>query len=115
MDTGDLLTVREVDRFLRLIGRSRSDPRVVLLRLAVSTEEAMRRKTTVRVSYVRASNLGWQPTPVRGEVVIDTDGKSAQAVLREAEAALRTRVGRALGKPLPRVSILRRQGKIPRS
>ena len=104
LDPGDLLNRPTVDRFLRLIGRSRNDPHVLLLRLKVSIEAAVRRKTTVRPRYVRASNLGWQPTPVPGEVVIETDGRNARTVLRIARGIVRDRFGApsARGVPWPR-------------
>lgn len=102
-DPGELLTHREVDRFLRIMRRSRRDPSVVLLRLVVSPENAVARKTTVSARYVRASNLGWQPAPVRGEFVIQTDGLNAPAVGRAAAAILRKRAGVLLGRPQPRL------------
>ncbi|HEV2316535.1 MAG TPA: AAA family ATPase, partial [Thermoplasmata archaeon] len=40
-DPGELLTRREVDRFLRIVGRSRRDPRVVLIRLEVGPDAAV--------------------------------------------------------------------------
>jgi AAA domain len=92
LDPGLLLTSRNVDRFLQLAGRSRRDPRVVLLRLTVSPEEALRRKKELRPSYIRASHRGWQPTGVAGETVIDTEGLSPLGVLRAAHRALRAHV-----------------------
>lgn len=94
IDSGELLHKSNVDRFLRLMGRSRRDPRVVLFRLAVSPEIAVRRKTTVKPANVRASHQGWQPSPVPGEIVIDVDHLTAREVLGVALRALRARVGR---------------------
>jgi hypothetical protein len=93
MDPGIFLTVKEVDRFLRLVGRSRKDPRVVLFRLTASPAVAVKRKTTLRPSYIRASHKGWQPTAIRGEVVIDTNGRTARQVLGIAKRALRNLAG----------------------
>lgn len=107
LDPGLLLTPQTVDRFLHLIGRSRRDPRVVLFRLTAAPEEAVRRKTTVRAAYVRASHRGWQPTPTPGEVVISTDGLSRRAVLEAAMRALKRRVGlrsRSGSSPAPRAA-----------
>jgi AAA domain len=84
LDPGLLLTKREVDRFLRLVGRTRRDPRVILYRLTVTPEEAIRRKATVKPAFIRAAHRGWQPTPVTGEIVIDTNGLTPKQVLREA-------------------------------
>lgn len=91
VDSGDLPTVKEVDRFLRLIGRSRRDPNVVLFRLVVATEEAVRRKTTVSPRHVRAAHRGWQTRPIPGELVIDTNGLNPAQVRRQALAALKMR------------------------
>ncbi len=91
MDPGLLLTRRHVDRFLRLVGRTRQDPQVVLIRLSVSVPEAVRRKTTLKPSYVRASHRGWVTRPVAGEIVIETDGRTCEEVLAQATAALRSR------------------------
>lgn len=103
LDPGTLLTRREVDTFLHAAGRRRADPRVVLFRLGVPIEEAVRRKTTVRASYVRASNLGWQPTRVAGEIFLDTTGRSAAQVLSIAKRALRDRVGTDRARPVPKI------------
>ena len=103
LDPGTLLTRREVDIFLRAAGRRRGDPRVILIRLGVPLEEAVRRKTTVRASYVRASNLGWQPAKVPGEIFIDTTGRSATQVLSMAKHALRGRVGTDRDRPVPTI------------
>lgn len=102
-DPGELLTRREVDRFLRRIGRSRRDPRVILLRLTVSAEAAVARKTTVAASYVAASHKGWQPTPVRGEIVIGTDRLTPVQVRRVALGAIRDRVGDGVSRPRVRL------------
>ncbi|HZY70392.1 MAG TPA: AAA family ATPase [Thermoplasmata archaeon] len=104
MDSGDLLDRRTVDRFLQLIGRSRADPHVLLIRLKVSPEVAVRRKTTVAAAYVRASHQGWQPVPVPGEVVIDVDDRRVADVLRNARRILRSRFGalRTRRVPAPR-------------
>jgi Fe-S cluster assembly ATPase SufC len=91
-DTGDLLSSHKVERFLHRIGRSREDPRVVLLRLEVKTAEAVRRKATLKPSYVRASHKGWVTRPVHGEVVIETDGKTPGQVARMARRVLRDRM-----------------------
>ena len=56
-------TPAQVDRFLRWIGRNRSDPRVMMFWLAVDTNEAVGRKTTLRPSYVRASHRGFHLYP----------------------------------------------------
>ena len=92
MDPGILLSTKNVDRFLRKVGRSRSDPRVVLFRLTTSTAEAVRRKTTLRPSYVRASHEGWVTRPVRGEFVIDTDGRTERQVATIARRVVRERI-----------------------
>jgi AAA domain-containing protein len=81
-------TQAQIDRFLRWIGRSRRDSRVVMLRLTVNTEEAVRRKTTVEPSYVRASHKGFILHPIPGELVIETSGKTARQVLRSVRAVL---------------------------
>lgn len=91
MDPGCLLSTKNVDRFLRRIGRTRRDPRVVLIRMTVETEEAVRRKTTLKPVYVRASHRGWVTLPVPGEVVIDTRGRTAAQVLRSARRSLMER------------------------
>jgi shikimate kinase len=88
---GSLLSSKNVDRFLRHTGRSRKDPRVVLVRLDVRIPEAVRRKSGLKPSYVRASHQGWVTRPIRGEVVIDTSGKTAGHVARVARKALRER------------------------
>lgn len=90
-DPGALLTQHEVDRFLRIVGRSPNDPRVVLFRLTVTPEGAIQRKTGVTARYVRAAHKGWQPTPVTGEEVVVTDGLSPDQVLRHAMRILRER------------------------
>ncbi|MGA8542944.1 MAG: AAA family ATPase [Thermoplasmata archaeon] len=92
MDPGNFLTTKNVDRFLRKVGRSRSDPRVVLFRLTASTPEAVRRKTTLRPSYVRASHKGWVTRPVRGDIVIDTDRRTPGQVAAIARSVLRERI-----------------------
>ncbi len=91
LDPGLLLSIKNVDRFLRRIGRTRRDPRVVLFRLDVATPEAAKRKTTLPASYVEASHKGWVTRPVPGETVIDTNGRTAAQVLRLARSALRER------------------------
>lgn len=91
MDPGQFLTSANVDRFLRTVGRSRNDPRVISVRLTVPVAEAVRRKTTLEPRYVRASHKGWVTRPIPGEVVIDTGGKTKAQVLREAKVALRLR------------------------
>lgn len=102
-DPGELLTRREVDRFLRIAGRSRRDPRVVLIRLEVGPDAAVARKTKYSARYVRASNLGWHPAPVSGEVVIETDHMSPTQVRRVALTAIRDRVGPSYVCRRPRV------------
>ncbi len=92
LDPGLLLTTQKVDRFLRRIGRTRRDPRVLLVRLDVTTAEAARRKTTLPVSYVEASHKGWVTRPVPGEVVIETSGRIAAEVLSVARGALKGRL-----------------------
>jgi hypothetical protein len=92
MDPGMLLTTKNVDRFLRKVGRSRADPRVVLFLLTASTPEAVRRKTTLEPSYVRASHKGWITRPVRGEVEIDTDGRTPGQVATSARRVLSERI-----------------------
>lgn len=94
VDPGMLLTTSKLDRLLRRIRRTRKDPRVVLLRLSISTPEAVRRKTTLRPAYVRASHRGWVTRPIRGEVHIEATGKTARQVLREASEELALRAGR---------------------
>jgi hypothetical protein len=89
---GSLLSAKNVDRFLRRIGRSRNDPRVLLVRLDVDTAEAVRRKRTLKPSYVRASHQGWVTLPIPGEVVIHTSGKSPAQVANEARERLKERV-----------------------
>ncbi|MCI4344048.1 MAG: ATP-binding protein [Thermoplasmata archaeon] len=79
-----------LDRFLRGIGRSRRDPRVLLLRLTVDPRVAVRRKATLTARYVLASHRGWQPEPVSPEIVIDTDGLRPSQVLQAARTALRS-------------------------
>jgi hypothetical protein len=91
LDPGIFLTVKEVDRFLRRIGRSRRDPKVVLFRLTVSPRVAVKRKTTLSHQYIWASHKGWQPTAIPGEIVIDTDGLSPAKVLAVAKSALSER------------------------
>ncbi len=91
LDPGLLLTVQKMDRFLRRIGRIRHDPRVVLFRLDVAMSEAAKRKTTLPASYVEASHTGWVTRPVPGEVVIDTNGRTAAQVLRFARRSLAER------------------------
>lgn len=95
MDPGQFLTAGNVDRCLRQLGRSREEREVVLIRLTVPVEEAVRRKTTLKPVYVRASHKGWVTKPIPREVVIDTEGKTKAQVLREAKAALRERAPRA--------------------
>lgn len=95
MDPGQFLTAAHVDRCLRQLGRSRKEREVVLLRLTVPVEEAVRRKTTLKPAYVRGSHKGWVTMPIPGEVVIDTAGKDRAQVLREAKIALRERAPRA--------------------
>ena len=92
LDPGIFLTSKEVDRFLRKVGRSRRDRRVILIRLAVEQEEAVRRKVSVRPDYVRSSHLGWQPSAIAGEVEVVTTGLSPAAVLRAAKRAIRERL-----------------------
>ena len=99
VDAGMLLTASKVDRFLRRTHRTRTDPRVVLLRLSVSTPEAVRRKTTLRPAYVRASHRGWVTRPIRGEIVLETTGRSERQVRREATEALALRAGRPPATP----------------
>jgi hypothetical protein len=89
---GSLLSARNVDRFLGPAGRSRKDPRVVLIRLEVRTPEAVRRKSDLEPSYVRASHQGWVTRPIRGEVVIDTSEMTPGQVARVARRALRERI-----------------------
>ncbi len=91
LDPGLLLSTKNVDRFLRRIGRARRDPRVVLFRLDVATPEAAKRKTTLPASYVVASHEGWVTRPVPGEVVIDTNGRTGAQVLRFARRSLAER------------------------
>jgi predicted kinase len=78
----------QVRRFFRGIGRRRSDPRVILIRLTVDTEEAVRRKTTLRPRYVRASHAGFHLHPIPGETVVDTTGKTPRDVLLEVRSLL---------------------------
>jgi hypothetical protein len=99
LDPGLFLTAANVDRFLRRVGRSRHERSVVLLRLVVGVDEAIRRKTTVGPFYMRASHKGWQPRAVPGEFRIDTNGRSTAWVLREALRAVRARVGPAGRRP----------------
>ena len=84
-------TTGQVDRFLRAIGRSRRHPRVLLLRLTVDTEEAVRRKPTVVPAYIRASHRGFHLHPFPEEVVIETTAKNARQVQRIVRAALAER------------------------
>jgi hypothetical protein len=93
MDPGLLLSAAKVDRFLRRVNRSRPAAKVVLVRLDVSTPEAARRKTTLPYAYVKASHEGWVTRPIPGEVVIDTQGRTAAQVLRVARRELRERLG----------------------
>lgn len=102
-DPGELLTRHEVDRFLKIVGRSRRDPRVILIRLEVGPDAAVARKTQYSAAYVRASNLGWHPAPVPREVVIMTDHLSAAQVRRAALTAIRDRVGPSYSYRRPRV------------
>ena len=90
-------TTVQVDRFLRTIGRSRRDPRVVMFRLDVDTEEAVRRKTTLRPSYVRASHRGFHLYPISGELVVETTGLTSREVLKSVRSALNDRVGDRAG------------------
>jgi hypothetical protein len=92
MDPGLLLTAAKVDRFLRRVRRKRSDPKVVLFRLVVTTPEAVKRKTTLKPQYVRASHKGWITRPVRGEVVIETNGKTPRQIASVARKVLRERI-----------------------
>lgn len=92
LDPGLFLTVREVDRFLRGVGRSRNDPRVILIRLTVAPKEAARRKSSVARSYVYAAHRGWQPKAIPGELVIPTEGKSRVLVQEIALRSLRDRI-----------------------
>jgi len=92
MDPGLLLTTKKVDRFLRKTGRRRSDPRVVLFRLTASAREAVRRKSTLPPAYVRASHRGWVTRPVRGELLIETDGRTPEQVAAIARKLLRGRI-----------------------
>lgn len=85
------VTRAHLDRFLRGIGRSRRDPRVLLLRLYVGPWVAVRRKASLTARYVLASHRGWQPEPVPEEIVIDTSGLSPAQVLRAARKALKNR------------------------
>jgi hypothetical protein len=86
-------TTVQVDRFLRIIGRNRRDPRVVMLWLAVDTEEAVRRKTTLRPSYVRASHRGFHLYPIPGELTVETTEMTPREVLLSVRQALKDRVG----------------------
>ncbi len=92
MDPGLFLAAKHVDRCLRQLGRSREEREVVLIRLTVPVEEAVRRKTTLKPDYVRGSHKGWVTKPIPGEIVIDTTGKTRMQVLREAQLALKERV-----------------------
>ncbi len=102
LDPGLLLEAKNVDRFLRRIGRSRRDPRVILLRLEVAVAEAARRKTTLRPTYVQASHKGWVTKPVPGETVIDTNGRSPAQVLAEARLRVKARLAE---RPIPRAGV----------
>jgi hypothetical protein len=86
-------TSSQVDRFLRWIGRSRTDSRVVMLWLAVDTDEAVRRKTTLRPSYVRASHEGFHLYPIPGELIVETTGLTPREVLLSVRSALKDRAG----------------------
>lgn len=92
LDPGLFLTSKNVDRFLKGVGRSRRDRKVVMIRLMVSPRAAVRRKTTLAPAYIRASHKGWQTSAIPGEIVIDTDGLSPAQVLRVAKRALRERI-----------------------
>lgn len=102
VDSGDLPSVKEVDRFLRLIGRSRREPNVVLFRLVVATEEAVRRKTTVSPRYIRAAHRGWQTKPIPDEIVIDTNGLTPAQVRRIGLRAMKPPVGTVPAAPVVR-------------
>lgn len=90
-------TTVQVDRFLRAIGRTRRDPRVVMVWLAVDTEEAVRRKTTRRPRYVRDSHRGFHLYPIPGEILVETTGFTPRQVLRSVRSALKDRLGDQAG------------------
>lgn len=92
-DPGLFLNAGNVDRFLRRCRRTRRESEVALIRLRVSTPEAIERKRTLQPRYIRASHRGWRTLPIPGEIVIDTDGHSAAWVLREAIRQLDQRFG----------------------
>jgi predicted kinase len=81
-------TPAQARRLLRGIGRGPRDRRVALIRLTVDTDEAVRRKRTLKPSYVRASHAGFQLHPVSGEIVVDTSGKTPRTVLLEVRRML---------------------------
>ncbi|MCI4347010.1 MAG: ATP-binding protein [Thermoplasmata archaeon] len=87
-------TTVQVDRFLRSIGRNRGDPRVVMFRLTVDTDVAVRRRRTLRPSYVRASHRGFHLYPIPGELVVETTGLTSRQVLRSVRGALKDHLRR---------------------
>jgi hypothetical protein len=86
-------TTAQLDRFLRSLGRSRRHPRVLLFRLTVETDEAVRRKATRRSSYVRASHRGFHLYPIPGELVVPTTGLTRSQVRGTVRRALKDRIG----------------------
>lgn len=101
LDPGLFLLRRNVDQFLRRVGRSRSDADVVLFRLTVSPETAVTRKPSVSLRYMRASHRGWQPRAIPGEILIDTERRTVRQVLETAKSALKERWGIRFLGPAP--------------
>jgi hypothetical protein len=66
---------------------------VVLIRLTVGVEEAVRRKRDLPEARVRELHEKWQTRPVEGEIVSPTEGFSTHEVTR--------RFGKILAERLP--------------
>lgn len=82
-----------VDRVLGPTGLRRDSEGVLLVRLTVGLDEAIRRKSTLPEARVRELHEKWQTRPIAGEVVIPTEGASAEEVSRAFERVLRIRFG----------------------
>jgi 8-oxo-dGTP diphosphatase len=103
VDAG-LRDAQHVDRILKRSGRHRGDQDVVLIRLAVGAEEAVRRKRDLPEERVRELHEKWQTRPISGEIVLPTEGIPSLAVARRFGVILAERLqshppGVLLGTP----------------
>jgi hypothetical protein len=71
-----------IDRALRPSGRHRGDLEVVLIRLTVGVEEAVRRKRDLPEARVRELHEKWQTRPAEGETVLPTEGFAEREISR---------------------------------